>query len=180
MNDIAKRHPALVRAFERILYLGEQMAKLLRYSDGRGPKARDWHLNELSAVPERNSLNRCFYLHLTCLGCGELPCAVREIPESRFFPCASCQGEAEYRIMGEGGTLRALPFCERLVSDQYAAQILQGRKCGAKILLRPESLQVRLGSQASGAYGSSGKYGLASRFHILRDRVLHSEHPCAK
>ena len=124
VNDIAKRHPALVRAFERILYLGEQMAKLLRYSDGRGPKARDWHLNELSAVPERNSLNRCFYLHLTCLGCGELPCAVREIPESRFFPCASCQGEAEYRIMGEGGTLRALPFCERLVSDQYAAQIL--------------------------------------------------------
>ena len=75
-------------------------------------------MTELPAVLERNFLPRCLYLHLTCFACGELRCAVQEIPESRFFPCPLCQGEAEYRIMGKGGTMRALPFWERLESDQ--------------------------------------------------------------
>jgi hypothetical protein len=44
-----------------------------------------------------------------------------EIPETRFVTCPYRERETEYKIMGEGGTLRALPFCERLVVDQVRA-----------------------------------------------------------
>jgi len=78
-------------------------------------------MTALSDAVVNNSLTRCYYLHITCFACGELRAAVSEIPTTRFFACPRCQGEAEYRIMGQGGTLKALPFWERLISDQYAA-----------------------------------------------------------
>ena len=61
------------------------------------------------------------------------------------------------------------------------AELARDLRPGSKILLlMPESLQVRLGIQGFGVSGSFAKWGLAWPFRILRDRVPHSERPCAK
>lgn len=67
----------------------------------------------LTAEIARYSLTQCVYLILDCPKCGMLRSAISEIPESRFVACPSCHREAEYQILGEGGTARALPFWEK-------------------------------------------------------------------
>jgi hypothetical protein len=51
---------------------------------------------------------------------------------------------------------------------------------GRKFLLMLESLELRLGSQGLGVFGSCEMCGLAWPFRIPRVRVPHSERPCAK
>src|SRR6516225_1226058 len=53
-------------------------------------------------------------------------------------------------------------------------------KTGSKILLMPESVQVRLGSQASGVYGSFAKFAVALTSRTPPGLVPHSERPCAR
>jgi hypothetical protein len=68
---------------------------------------------DLPDAIEQHGLSECIYLFVRCWTCGELRAAVAEIPESRFMPCPSCNQEAEYKICGNGGTTRNLPFFER-------------------------------------------------------------------
>lgn len=72
-------------------------------------------------VIEQYGLVRCYYLSLSCWNCGELRVVIPQIPESRFFPCPRCGGNAAFTVMGSGGTVRPLPCWDRLVIDQLRA-----------------------------------------------------------
>jgi len=68
---------------------------------------------DLPDAIDHNGLTECIYLFVRCRTCGELRAAVSENPESRFMPCPTCNQDTEYRILGEGGTARTLPFWEK-------------------------------------------------------------------
>ena len=59
---------------------------------------------------ERNRLRHCFYLAIHCRKHGEIRAVLEELPQDRLLPCPRCHQASEYILLGEGGTLRDLPF----------------------------------------------------------------------
>src|SRR5262249_23467327 len=67
----------------------------------------------------RNNLTPCYYLSVRCRRCGELRVGLEEIPTERFHRCPLCNQVCEYTVLGEGGTVRSLPFWDR-VQDTFS------------------------------------------------------------
>ena len=68
-----------------------------------------------SALPleiAENGLTHCYYLALHCRNCGDFRIGTDQEP-SDHYPCPVCQRLSEAALLGEGGTLRALPFWDR-------------------------------------------------------------------
>jgi hypothetical protein len=70
-----------------------------------------------SALPleiARNNLTPCVYLELHCLDHGKLRIAIRKVPVEKGHSCPLCGCLSWYAILGRGGTLRKLPFWNKL------------------------------------------------------------------
>ncbi len=69
-----------------------------------------------SALPleiAENNLTRCYYIALHCRQCGEIRVATEEAPSDDRYRCPLCQALCHSCLLGEGGTLRPLPFWDR-------------------------------------------------------------------
>lgn len=71
------------------------------------------HCAELPQEIERHSLVPCYYFALGCPNCGNLRAALPKNPKTVVISCPACGDDAEIlNPLGEGGTVRALPFWE--------------------------------------------------------------------
>ena len=80
-----------------------------------------------SALPleiVRNGLAPCYYLVLLCCEHGEIRTAMAEIPTGRFHPCPVCARNCEYKLLGEGGTHRSLPFWDEIRERVSLRQVI--------------------------------------------------------
>src|SRR5690348_5539307 len=70
-----------------------------------------------SALPleiAHNDLTHCFYLAVHCRTHGEIRVATEEPPAGECYACPLCQALCYSTLLGEGGTLRDLPFWNRI------------------------------------------------------------------
>jgi len=70
-----------------------------------------------SALPlqiAENNLTHCHYVSLHCRKDGEIRIALQEAPASESYHCPLCQAPCYWIPLGEGGTLRPLPFWNRI------------------------------------------------------------------
>ena len=58
-----------------------------------------------------HGLTHCYYLALHCRHCGGFRIGTDQ--ESSRYPCPVCQLPSQTILLGEGGTLRPLPFWDR-------------------------------------------------------------------
>jgi hypothetical protein len=58
----------------------------------------------------QNNLTHCYYLGLHCRTDGEVRVAAEEAPSDESYQCPLCQTLCHCTPLGEGGTLRPLPF----------------------------------------------------------------------
>ena len=75
----------------------------------------------------RNGLTPCYYLMLLCREHGEIRTAIADIPIGRFYPCPLCAGNCEYKLLGEGGTQRSLPFWEEMRESMSMRQLIDNQ-----------------------------------------------------
>jgi hypothetical protein len=57
-----------------------------------------------------NNLTHCYYLAVHCRVDGEIRVATEEAPSGECYRCPVCQTLCHWCFLGEGGTLRVLPF----------------------------------------------------------------------
>jgi len=62
------------------------------------------------AITEQG-LTHCYYLAIHCPDCGDSRIGTDQ--DARCYPCPVCQRLSEAILLGEGGTLRPLPFWDR-------------------------------------------------------------------
>jgi hypothetical protein len=67
----------------------------------------------LSLELSRYGLTRVYYLDLQCWSDGKIRIATHAEPSESLHPCPLCHAACEYKLLGEGGTHRELPFFER-------------------------------------------------------------------
>jgi hypothetical protein len=70
-----------------------------------------------SALPSeiaQNDLTHCYYLAVHCRTHGEIRVATEEQPVDECYACPLCQALCYSTLLGEGGTLRELPFWNRM------------------------------------------------------------------
>jgi hypothetical protein len=75
-----------------------------------------------SALPleiRRNRLAYVYYLHLYCDDHGMMRIAASKQPTKLFHPCPLCQAQCGYKLLGEGGTQRQLPFFELIPQQSF-------------------------------------------------------------
>jgi hypothetical protein len=76
--------------------------------------------SELSVEITENNLTPCSYLELLCFNCGKIRLATEGEPSGRQQSCPICSTPAyEYRQIGQGGTLRPLPYWNRIREESY-------------------------------------------------------------
>jgi hypothetical protein len=69
-----------------------------------------------SALPleiAQNNLTHCYYVTVHCRKDGEIRVAAEEAPSDETYLCPLCQTLCHCTPLGEGGTLRPLPFWNR-------------------------------------------------------------------
>ena len=59
-----------------------------------------------------HGLTHCYYLAIHCRHCGDSRIGTHQEPVG-LYPCPVCQRSCETTLLGEGGTLRPLPFWDR-------------------------------------------------------------------
>src|SRR5690348_15390014 len=69
--------------------------------------------SELSTQIGEHRLTHCFYIAVHCREHGEVRIGTQHKPATRRHPCPMCSARCEYSVLGEGGTLRPLPFWDR-------------------------------------------------------------------
>jgi len=62
----------------------------------------------------RNGPTPCYYLMLLCREHGEIRTAIADIPSGCLHPLPLCNRNCEYKLLGEGGTHRSLPFWDAI------------------------------------------------------------------
>jgi hypothetical protein len=75
-----------------------------------------------SALPSeiaQNDLTHCYYLAVHCRAHGEIRVAIEELPADECYACPFCQAICYSTLLGKGGTLRPLPFWNR-IQDAYS------------------------------------------------------------
>jgi len=55
---------------------------------------------------------------------GEPRTAIAGIPTKRFHPCPLCARNCDYKLLGEGGTRRSLPFWDAIRESVSLRQVI--------------------------------------------------------
>lgn len=80
-----------------------------------------------------NGLTHCYYLSLHCRNCGDFRIGTDQNPAD-LYACPVCRRLSETVTLGEGGTLRPLPFWDRTEGKgayrEMLARVLRARGKG--------------------------------------------------
>jgi len=66
-----------------------------------------------AALYAENNLTHCYYFSVHCRKDGDIRVATEEAPSHERYPCPLCRALCHSCLLGEGGTVRALPFWSR-------------------------------------------------------------------
>src|SRR5215469_17356384 len=62
-----------------------------------------------------------------CREHGEIRTAIADIPIGRFHPCPLCNRRCDYKLLGEGGTQRSLPFWDKIRESVSMRQLIDNQ-----------------------------------------------------
>jgi hypothetical protein len=71
-----------------------------------------------------NGLTPVYYLSVHCRHCGDFRIGTNQEP-SDLYPCPICQRSCEAVLLGEGGTVRPLPFWDRTEGKGVYREMLE-------------------------------------------------------
>lgn len=86
-----------------------------------------------------NALTHCYYVAIHCRQHGEIRITTYQEP-GNLYPCPICQARCHTVLLGEGGTLRPLPFWTRFEGEDFHKDLLKAVWAWRKMRVRPRRL----------------------------------------